>query len=273
MSDPFRCDGHVHTIYSGHSGPEMFIPAVMARAAELGLARVVILEHVPTLDAESYLQPHRWFAGRNDRAAVAALVAEVGPRRVLYPGTEFLVGVEVDADPVRLDGSLMLTNLAGVDVVLAATHLLPGGGDFWFDRPQIPEEERPAMRARWLAWLQRVVARPEVDVLAHPACELAACRLADGFGPEFRRAFEPVALAMARNRVAFELNEAAINRLSVEEAAGYVELVRLVRECGARFAPGSDAHRGHHLGMLDTVRLVAEAAGLEAADFWAPAAE
>jgi histidinol phosphatase-like PHP family hydrolase len=270
---PFDRDCHVHTIYSGHSGPEMFIPAVMHQAAELKLRRVVILEHAPTLDTEAYLKPGRWLAGRDDRTAVGAIAAELVPRRGLYPGTEFLVGAEVDADPVKLDGSLMLSDCSGVDFVLAATHMVPGGSEFWFDRPQIAEEERPAARARWLAWLARVVANPAVDALAHPACELAACRLAEGFGPAFRRKFAPVAEAMAANSVAFELNEAAVNRLTAEEVLGYAELVRMVRDCGGRFTVGSDAHRGPQLGRFRTVRALVEAAGLEPGDFWAPGQE
>ena len=268
---PFDCDSHVHTIYSGHSGPEMFIPAVMAYAAELKLRRVVILEHVPTLDSEAYLKPGKWLAGRNDRGAVEAILAELGPRRGLYPGTEFLVGAEVDADPVKLDGALMLSDFSGVDFVLAATHLVPGGSEFWFDRPRLAEEEIPAARARWLGWLARVAAHPAVDALAHPACELAACRLAGGFDSGFLREFGPVAEAMAANAVAFELNEAAVNRFGPEEALGYVELVRLARDCGVRFTPGSDAHHGAQLGGFGTVRAVVEAAGLEPADFWQPA--
>jgi histidinol phosphatase-like PHP family hydrolase len=251
----------------------MFIPAVMAYAAELRLRRAVILEHVPTLDSEAYLKPGKWLAGRDDRSAVEAILAELGPRRALYPGTEFLVGAEVDADPVKLDGALMLSDLSGVDFVLAATHLVPGGSDFWFDRPLLAQEEVPAARARWLGWLARVAANPAVDALAHPVCEMAACRLAGGFDAGFRRDFQPVAEAMAGNAVAFELNEAAVNRFGPEEALGYVELVRLARDCGVRFTLGSDAHRGAQLGRFRTVRQVVEAAALEPSDFWQPAAQ
>jgi histidinol phosphatase-like PHP family hydrolase len=268
---PFDSDSHIHTIYSGHSGPEMFIPAVMHHVAALRLRRAVILEHVPTLDSEAYLKPGKWLAGRDDRAVVSALAAELAPRRAIYPDTRFLLGVEVDADPVKADGSLMLADLSGVDYVLAATHVLPGGGEFWFDRPLIPEAELPAVQTRWLDWLGRVARHPEVDALAHPACELAACRLAEDFSPNFRRKFHPVAEAMAANTVAFELNEAALNRLSPREILGYAELVRMVRECGVRFTAGSDAHRGAQLGGFAVVRALADAAGLEPGDFWEPA--
>jgi len=268
---PFDCDHHIHTIYSGHSGPEMFVPALMHHAAALGLRRAVILEHVPVLDSEAYLRPGRWLSARGDRSTVAAVAGELDPRRPIHPGTRFLLGAEVDADPVALDGSLMLPDLSGIEYVLAATHVLPGGAEFWFDRPLIPEDERPAAQDRWLGWMERVVRNPAVDALAHPACEMAACRLAEGFGPGFLRRFAPVAEAMAECAVAFELNEAAVNRLSTEEAVGYAELVRLARECGVRFAAGSDAHRGPQLGRFVTVRALAEAAGLEPGDFWEPA--
>ena len=267
---PFDCDCHIHTIYSGHSGAEMFVPAVMHHAAAMKLRLAVILEHTPIIDSEAYLKPGRWLAGRGDRSAVEAIAAELGPRRTIFPETRFLLGAEVDADPVALDGSLTLEDLSGVDYVLAATHVLPGGGEFWFDRPTIPEEELAAAQARWLDWLGRVARHPAVDALAHPACEMAACRLAEGFGPGFRRKFAPVAEAMAENSVAFELNEAAIGRLPPKEAMGYAELVRTVRECGVRFTPGSDAHRGPQLGRFRVVRAVVDAAGLEPEDFWRP---
>lgn len=270
MSLSLDLDCHVHTIYSGHSGAEMFIPAVMARCAQRRLRRVVILEHVPPITSETYLNPNEWFDGRDDRAALEAVIAEVLPRRERFPGTEFLTGVEADADPQRLDGSLMLSDVGGADVVVAATHLVPGGAEFWFDRPQLPEDEAPETRARWLAWLEAVAANPAVDVLAHPCAELAACRLGGDFGPEFRAAFAPVAAAMAAGGVGFELNEAAVRRFSPQELAGYAALVRRAREAGVRFTVGSDAHRGAQLAEYKLVGPLAEAAGIGEADLWQP---
>lgn len=266
----FDRDLHVHTIYSGHSGPEMFIPAVMARAADAGLREVLILEHVPALTPETCLDLGKWARGRNDRSALAAILAETAPRRATYPATRFLAGVEVDADPVRMDGSLMLRDFSGTDVVLAATHLVPGGLGFWFDRPDFPEDERPALARNWIAWIEKVVRRPEVDVLAHPVCEMAACRLAGSFGPSFRRSFARVLQAMADCGTAFELNEAAIGRFSPEEAAGYVELIREARDCGVLFSVGSDAHHGDQMGGFNLVRETAAAAGLTEDDMWKP---
>lgn len=266
MNIPLDSDGHVHTIYSGHSGPEMFIPAVMARCAEASLRRVVILEHAPALSPEVYLHPRRWFRSRNDRTVLEAILAEIAPRRRFHSGTRFLAGAEVDADPVKLDGSLMLEDLAGADLVLAATHLLPGGHEFWFDRPAIADEDKPELLGRWLDWIEKVVRHRAVDVLAHPGCELAACGLTGDFGPEFRRSFAPALEAMAAGPTAFELNEAAITRLTPEELAGYAELVALARECGVRFTIGSDAHRAAQVGVFRLVPELAGVAGLTEKD-------
>jgi histidinol phosphatase-like PHP family hydrolase len=263
-------DYHVHTIYSGHSGPEMFVPAVMARCAELGLKRVLVLEHAPVMAAGSYASVDEWFAGRDDRTAAEAILAEVAPRRGAHPGTEFLVGAEVDADPERLDGSLMLRDLSGLDAVLASTHVLPGAAGFWFDPPEIPADERPALLERWLAWLERVAANPDVDVLAHPGAELYSCGLAGDFGAEFRTAFRPVLAAMARAGTAFELNETAVRRFPPAALEGYVELLRLAREEGVRFSAGSDAHFGSQLGDWKLVPAAASRAGLTPGDFWHP---
>jgi len=272
MTAPLRFDRdlHVHTIYSGHSGPEMFIPAVMARAAEAGLREIVILEHVPALNSETYLDLRKWTRGRNDRSVLSAILAEMAPRRAAHPGTRFRAGVEVDADPVRMDGSLMLKDVSGAEVVLAATHLVPGGRGFWFDRPEFPAEEKPGLLAAWIGWLEKLVRRPEVDVLAHPACEMAACKLTGDFSPAFREEFAPALRAMADCGTAFELNEAAIGRFSPEEAAGYVELVRDARDCGVLFSIGSDAHHGDQLGVFNLVPETAAAAGLTEDDAWRP---
>jgi len=263
-------DYHIHTVYSGHSGPEMFVPAVMARCAELGLKRVLVLEHAPAMAGTAEVGVDEWFAGRDDRTATEAIRAEVGPRRAQYPGTEFLVGAEVDADPERLDGSLMLRDLSGLDAVLASTHLLPGAAGFWFDPPELSAAERAPLLERWLAWLERIAANPDVDVLAHPGAELHSCGLTDEFGADFRAAFRPVLETMARAGTAFELNETALRRFPPAALDGYVELVRLAREQSVRFSAGSDAHFGGQLGDWKLVPAAASRAGLVPEDFWHP---
>ena len=270
MSLKLDFDYHVHTIYSGHSGAEMFIPAVLARLAERGTRRALILEHAPPMLSETFVSPSEWFAGREERAAVEGVLAEVRPRRAQFPGREFLCGAEVDADPEKMDGSLMLENLAGLDVVLAATHLVPGGGAFWFSPPEIPDEEKPELLDRWLAWMENIAANPVVNVLAHPGAELHNCSLTGEFGEGFRAAFEPVLRGMAGGGTAFELNEAALGRFGEAALAGYAELVGLAKECGVRFTAGSDAHRGEQLGAYRLVPELAARVGLAEEDFWHP---
>jgi histidinol phosphatase-like PHP family hydrolase len=269
-SPAIDCDYHIHTIYSGHSGAEMFIPAVMARCAELGLRRALIVEHAPPMMSETYSSPDEWFSGRNDRTAADAILAEVRARRPAVPGVEFLVGAEIDADPEKMDGSLMLADLTGLDTVLGATHLLPGAEGFWFSPPEIPPADRRETRERWLAWMENVAANPQVDVIAHPCAELHNCGLSGDFDAEFREACEPLLTVMGGQQVAFELNEAALRRLGDDALAGYVELIKLARECGVLFTVGSDAHRGRQLGDYRRVPRVALRAGLDAGDFWHP---
>jgi histidinol phosphatase-like PHP family hydrolase len=263
-------DHHIHTIYSGHSGADMFVPAVMARCAGLGLKRAVILEHVPVMMSESYASFHEWLTGRGDRAVIGAVSAEVGMRRTAHPDTAFLVGAEIDADPERLDGSLMLEDFSGLDLVLASTHVLPGGSGFWFSPPQIPAAERPALLRRWLAWLERIAVNPAVDVIAHPGAELHNCGLTGDFGASFRTAFAPVLDAMAAGGTAFELNESALRRLAPEALAGYGELVAVAAERGVKFSAGSDSHYSSSLGDLRLVSAAAAVAGLGRKDFIEP---
>ena len=89
-------DHHIHTIYSGHSGPEMFVPAIMSRCTELGLKRIVIVEHIPAMMNETFTSFDEWLAGRDERTVVDAIRSEVAPRRKQYPDIEVLVGAEID---------------------------------------------------------------------------------------------------------------------------------------------------------------------------------
>jgi HisJ family histidinol phosphate phosphatase len=263
-------DYHIHTIYSGHSGPDMFVPAVMARCQERGLRRAMIVEHAPAMMSETFASFDQWLGGREDRGPADAILSEVRARRAAVPGVEFLVGAEIDADPERMDGSLLLRDLSGLDAVMAATHILPGGEGFWFHPPEIPDDLRPGLRERWLAWMENLAANPAVNVLAHPFAEMYNCDLCGDFGPEFREACQMLFTVMAAQGTAFELNETALRRFGEEDLAGYVELTALARECGARFTAGSDAHRGRQLGDYRLVPEVAARAGLEAGDFWHP---
>ncbi len=263
-------DYHIHTIYSGHSGAEMFVPAVMARCAEKGLKRAMIVEHAPAMMTETFTSTSEWLAGRDDRTATRAILAEVRMRRTAVPDVEFMVGAEIDADPERMDGSLMMRDLSGLDAVLASTHLMPGGEGFWFSPPDIPEEEKPELRERWLAWMENLAANPDVNVIAHPFAELHNCGLSGGFGPAFRESCQLLLTAMAAQQTAFELNETALRRFSDEERDEYVKLVKLARECGVRFTAGSDAHRGKQQANYRLVPEVACRAGLSLDDFWHP---
>ncbi len=263
-------DYHIHTIYSGHSGPEMFVPAIMARCGELGLRRAMIVEHAPAMMSETFTSFPEWLTGRDDRTATQAILSEVRARRETLPGIEVLVGAEIDADPERMDGSLMMRDVSGLDAVLACTHLLPGGGGFWFSPPEIPDAERPELRERWLAWMENVAANPDVDIIAHPFAELHNCGLSAGFGSAFRESCQLLLTVMAAQQTAFELNETALRRFAGEDLAEYVELVKLARECGVRFTAGSDAHRGKQLGNYRLVPDVASRAKLSPDDFWHP---
>jgi len=269
-SHPLDFDYHIHTIYSGHSGPDMFVPAVMARCEELGLRRAMIVEHAPAMMSETYASFDQWLGGREDRGPANAILSEVRARRAAVRGVEFLVGAEVDADPERMDGSLLLRDLSGLDAVMAATHILPGGEGFWFHPPEIPEDLRPEMRERWLAWMENLAANPAVNVLAHPFAELHNCGLSREFDPEFREGCQMLFTVMAAQDTAFELNETALRRFGENDLVGYAELVALARECGVRFTAGSDAHRGRQLGDYRLVPEVAARAGLQAGDFWHP---
>jgi len=267
----FDEDLHIHTVYSGHSAADMLVPSICERARALGLARVAILEHVPEISPATAGRIDLWRARRDDRTAIDAILDDVERVRPHFPELEVLVGAEIDADPDALDGSLMLADRSGVDLVVASLHVLPGGRSFWFE----PDEDShgpvdEAAVAEWFAWAERVVRVSRPDVLAHPGSPLVAHGWPDAFGEDVLARFDPLLDAMRETGCAFELNELVTSKLGAALAAGYARLLARARERCVRFTIGSDAHRLDFVGEFAWAYEAAEAAGLAPEDFVSP---
>ena len=262
MHDGARRDDHCHTNYSGHSAPDCLVGNMVRTAAERKLRHVVVLEHLPTLPRGLTL--NQWREARNDRAHIDTIAAEIAAARPDHPELEILLGVEIDADPWALDGSLMLADFSGIDVVVAATHVLPGGDCFWFEPVHIPDPAtRRELVRKWFDWTEKIVAGGQGDTLAHPGCEIAARALIDSFADdEIIPGFERLGALMAENGVAFELNEALVYKLPPPCAATYSQVVRAVAEQGVRFTLGTDSHSPASIGNYAWTLELIDNAGL-----------
>jgi len=240
-------DLHVHTVYSGHAGSPSRVEDMVAAARSAGLERVVILEHVPP--SAVGLEPRAWLELRDQRDVLDQIALEVEEARGLFPEVEVLLGVEVDADPVACDGSLMLSDLSDLDWVVASTPLLPGGDAYWYDRFRVVPAARTPLARRWAAWAERIVSSGEIDALAHPELLLAVCGCFPALdSPEALETFEPVLAAMAAHGVAFEINEASSWKLPPALLQSLGGLLRRALALGVRFSLASDAHCADGVG-------------------------
>ncbi|GMV80356.1 MAG: hypothetical protein AMXMBFR7_15400 [Planctomycetota bacterium] len=265
-------DFHTHTVYSRHAHPDMSVLGSLRAAAAAGMKRYVILEHVPEISTRRATMQF-WKHGRNERDQLDAIAADLEIHRSNFPQIQILRGVEVDADPFNLDGSAMLDDFSGIDVVVGSTHVFPGGEAFWFDRVRLPPDAGLRVAHQWREWVVRFIRAGQIHVLAHPGDLLGARQLIPPFNaPEIAGFFDPVFEAMADQGVAFELNELLQRKIGPAYRESYPDLIKHARSFGVQFSLGSDAHRTDDVGRYEWVYDLIAASGLTAADWWNPPA-
>lgn len=267
-------DHHSHTIYSKHAHPEMTVANNVAAAAARGLTRHVVLEHVPEIGTAERGTPELWYQGKNERwqlDTIAKDLAALEPAKK-YPGLKLLRGVEVDADPFKLDGSAMLDDFSGIDIVVGSTHVFPGGAAFWFEKVMLPPEQAYRVAHQWRAWVIRFIQAGQIDVMAHPGDMVGARQLIPPFHtPDALAFFQPLLDALAESEVAFELNELLGTKLAPPYRDSYVALVQLAKQAGCKFSVCSDAHSPQNVGKYQWVPHLIKECGLTQGDFWVPA--
>ncbi len=264
------CDLHIHTIYSGHSSTDMSVGAIVHDAVEKGLRRIVILEHVPNIPADC----PKVIAGEMHaatRTQIDAIAAEVDYWRGRVP-LEILLGAEVDADPHLQDGTLLLKDLDGIDIILAATHFLPDVSAVWFQSPPVNDrEKRIRLFEDWLSWIKKVARNPHVDVLAHPGVELATMSVIPAFVDDALSGMEELLRACLQGDTAFELNESIAFKLGSAQAETYVDVIALARDLGVKISPASDAHQLSRVGAFPWSNSVGTRLNLTEGHFFRPA--
>jgi HisJ family histidinol phosphate phosphatase len=261
-------DFHIHTIYSNHSHPTMTVPNILAAAREAGLKEIIVLEHIPPIGSP---QPTKdWYARRNQRESLDLIHAELKESEALFPSLKVWRGAEVDADPFQTDGTLMLQDTTGLDVVLGATHVLPGGANFWFEPFVLTPEQGWEMATRWRDWALQLVYTGRIQVLAHPCDMLGARQLTPPFdSAETLTLMDPLLRAMSECKVAFELNELLGAKLLLAYRSSYVRLVQSARDLGVTFSVASDAHQPDRVGQFLWIRQLISDANLTADSLWA----
>lgn len=228
---------------------------MIQRANEIGLAVLGISEHVFHADEAGCLH-----------------LIDQEIRSTPSPTTQILLGVEVDPDPIRADGSWPTHDLH-VDYVILSPHMLPrsGLGAGEFDRLKVTEAQRTIMGMNWLDWYERCIDRGGMDILGHPLREPIAMGLFSLLDDRVAaRAIEVLSLAARRN-IAFELNDPWLGSLSqTSQFRVYVEIMQELKRQGMRFSRGSDAHNVNTIGNCREVVSVARQLGLGVNDWITP---
>ncbi len=227
------CDYHIHTVYSGHSAPDMTVRNVIEMAGALGLQSIVVLEHAFYADmGRASLEQIR-----KDAAAVES------PVRVL-------IGMEIDPDYSR-KGRLVFEGFdrKELDAVLVGTHAVPGTGKGWHARLDLTRDERERICRMWFDTMERVVEEAPIDVIAHPGRLLSRNGIVEDFGGSVLKSFERLFAIAKKKNVAFELNESLLKLLNSENRLhSYTEVISLALSSGLKISIGSDAHSLDRIG-------------------------
>jgi HisJ family histidinol phosphate phosphatase len=265
--NPYLRDYHCHTVYSGHSSPAATVENMVQAASESGLDVVAIVEHAPALPRG--IPTDAWRHRRGEREHLDRIADSVEALRPRYPDLRILIGAEIDADPWAMDGTLMVENFDRLDLILVATHVLPGGFGFWFEPVVVGDDDIKArMVGDWFDWVEAIVRRDPVDILPHFGCEIAARHLIDSFAdPLVTERVDRLAPVMAEEGVACELNESLLYKLPHACAASYPLMLKRMRDHGVKFVCGSDSHAPVRIGHYAWVMELCDNAGLTMDDF------
>lgn len=247
-------DLHNHTTYCGHAAEDATVANLVERAEKVGLETFGFSEHVI-------------FPEDVDR--IARIRDDLARLEQGIPRVRILVGVEIDADPLNLDGRLV-ADPGPVDYIILSPHRIPeyGIGHWQFKSLALSRDEQLRLADVWLDWYAACIERNEVDILGHPFREpITLGLLSLKQERTFARILEILRRA-AHLSLVFELNNGwAIGLQELGQFEEYVVLVRELKKCGMKFSRGSDSHGEADVGTCDGIRRLAREAGLEQHDW------
>jgi HisJ family histidinol phosphate phosphatase len=234
-----KVDYHIHTVYSGHSDPDMTVENIITKAEELELDEIAITEH----SFEWHLGPKGNLKLIRDEVAACETRVNV------------LVGMEVDPD-FKNPGKLIFEDFGdnAPSPLLVGTHGFPGLERGWFEKFEITDSEKRMVYSNWFSMMEKVIARGIVDVLAHPGRIIMQNGILEEFDSAVLADFENLFATMLSTGTAFELNEKLLNYFPTEKLRRtYPDLIALAKETGLRFSIGSDAHSLNKIGRFQRV--------------------
>lgn len=240
-------DYHIHTVYSGHSAPDLTVRDIVEQADRLGLSSIAITEHA--------------FYGLMAEANMEQIRGEVS---VLRPAVEVFVGIEMDPDYDH-KGRLVFEefNKGDLSPVLVSTHAYPGLKKGWHEKLNLTAEEKRKIYMEWFSLMEHLVENPLVDVLAHPGRLITQNGIIVEFNGEVLKDFDRLFTAAKEKGVAIELNESLLGRFATERLAkSYLDVIRLGLAKGLKISIGSDAHNIDNIAQYPNIRRVQTEIGL-----------
>ncbi|MDD2710950.1 MAG: PHP domain-containing protein [Verrucomicrobiae bacterium] len=248
-------DYHIHTVYSGHSSPEMLVRPIVEKAEQIGLESIALTEHC----FYSLMGPATMEAIQRDVAAVETRI-------------EVLIGMEIDPDYTR-EGHLVFEDFNPGDLrpVLVSTHAYSGLGKGWHEKLSFTGAEKEKIYRDWFRIMEKTVTNPLVNGMAHPGRLLSRNGVVEEFSGEVLRDFERLFEAAAKNNVAIEINDNVLHRFETERLRkSYLDVLRLGMEKGLKFSIGSDAHQIEDIGNRSRILAAAQSLGLHPSHFYRP---
>ncbi len=248
-----RYDLHVHTTLSGHSADDLTVENIVRRCSQLRLKALGFSEHVT--NTKELEKP----------GLIAASLPDELP-----DGLTIYVGAEVDADPLKCDGSLVVPerSLEGLDYIVGSIHHFPKTNLAWWK--SVRPEVAASIYDRWFEWTVKLVSNPSLDVLGHPAAILGYHKFVRNFEDEdILEDFDEIFRVARKNEVAIELNELVAKKIGVL-ADSYWQIIKRATRSGVKISIGSDAHRLEDVGRLEWCNSVASVAGLTEESLFLP---
>lgn len=235
--DPWRSDSHIHTIYSGHAKPSMTIEGIIGEVKSRNLVRAAITEHVfSTKDLQVVTRVRDEVQSANGRITV---------------------GAEIDANPIKLDGSLVAPS-EGIDWVIASIHHFPGTSIWWFDKDFHTFGEEEHFYQLWIEWVHRIISISRPDVLGHPGVLICQLAQTTSFTADILNDLYDIFCECRKYGVAVELNELAFHKMTALQRETYYKVFAAAREAKAKIAIGSDAHASWQIGNYIWVKSVCQ---------------
>lgn len=228
-------DYHIHTVYSGHSTPDMTVRNIVKQAELLGLNSIVVLEHAfYSLMGRACLE--------QIRKETNSIESEIG----------VLVGMEIDPDHTQ-KGKLIFKEFGRdeIDVILVGTHTIPGTDKGWYAKIKLTRKEKEMIYHLWFETMEAVLKESCVDVIAHPGRLISQNGIVENFSEKVMKDFEYLFKIAKKRNVAVELNESFLKMLKNEDRLkSYIEVVRLALSTGLKISIGSDAHSLDKIGEM-----------------------